>query len=503
MTQKITQCPKCATAFRVTDAQLAIARGAVRCGACLHIFNANDHWRGGAPAATQPAAPVPAAAASLADDPLPPAAPAAPEFDTALPPATSGAAQQPQDLSPPPPETEAPEAPVQSEAEPRFSDTYSPFGDGLPDESDYEPSGAPTDEPLADDDILIDDTIDFGELIGEESDDGDTPIFASDSQPLISGDMYAGEDFAAGGSRARASADSRALFELDALDEAASSLFKDHDIERETREGADEQWARILLEELEDEPPPPPRARPAPRPDPLLASVPEIDAETAEADLDKHDDHNAHRDALDSDPDEHWTPGEISALMAGERIGDERRPGLAIEPEPLELVLGGRHRRRWLTAIEIGGCALAAMLLVWQVVYFNFENWSRGPERAALGKVCAVLGCELASPISLDAIRTSNLIVRSHPQQPGALVVDAVITNTAAYPQPFPALLLQFSDMQGLPVAGSVFSAAQYLGGELSGATLMPPRQPVHISLEILDPGAAATNYHLALALPD
>ncbi|MDH0098680.1 zinc-ribbon domain-containing protein, partial [Pseudomonas sp. GD04158] len=36
----VTQCPHCRTSFRVSQAQLAAAHGAVRCGACLHVFNA-------------------------------------------------------------------------------------------------------------------------------------------------------------------------------------------------------------------------------------------------------------------------------------------------------------------------------------------------------------------------------------------------------------------------------------------------------------------------------
>ncbi|MEX1236719.1 MAG: DUF3426 domain-containing protein [Pseudomonadales bacterium] len=39
----ITCCPYCDTSFRVTEAQLAVASGAVRCGACLQVFSADDH----------------------------------------------------------------------------------------------------------------------------------------------------------------------------------------------------------------------------------------------------------------------------------------------------------------------------------------------------------------------------------------------------------------------------------------------------------------------------
>lgn len=38
----ITRCPKCSTAFRVTDDVLSMAKGKVRCGQCFHIFDARN-----------------------------------------------------------------------------------------------------------------------------------------------------------------------------------------------------------------------------------------------------------------------------------------------------------------------------------------------------------------------------------------------------------------------------------------------------------------------------
>ena len=38
----ITRCPKCSTAFRVTDEVLSMAKGKVRCGQCFHIFEAGN-----------------------------------------------------------------------------------------------------------------------------------------------------------------------------------------------------------------------------------------------------------------------------------------------------------------------------------------------------------------------------------------------------------------------------------------------------------------------------
>ncbi|MEL7399282.1 MAG: MJ0042-type zinc finger domain-containing protein, partial [Pseudomonadota bacterium] len=43
MADKVTCCPHCNTSFRITDSQLASAKGAVRCGSCLQVFKASDH----------------------------------------------------------------------------------------------------------------------------------------------------------------------------------------------------------------------------------------------------------------------------------------------------------------------------------------------------------------------------------------------------------------------------------------------------------------------------
>ncbi|MBA4290752.1 MAG: DUF3426 domain-containing protein, partial [Pseudomonas sp.] len=46
MTQSfVTQCPHCRTSFRVNITQLGAAHGAVRCGACLNVFNAAQQLR--------------------------------------------------------------------------------------------------------------------------------------------------------------------------------------------------------------------------------------------------------------------------------------------------------------------------------------------------------------------------------------------------------------------------------------------------------------------------
>ena len=45
-----TRCPHCGAQFKISDEHLGQARGAVRCGSCLQIFQATDHFVGETPA---------------------------------------------------------------------------------------------------------------------------------------------------------------------------------------------------------------------------------------------------------------------------------------------------------------------------------------------------------------------------------------------------------------------------------------------------------------------
>lgn len=53
----LTRCPHCETRFRVTEEQLGIARGKVRCGNCMQVFNALEHSEPDAPSGTPPSKP--------------------------------------------------------------------------------------------------------------------------------------------------------------------------------------------------------------------------------------------------------------------------------------------------------------------------------------------------------------------------------------------------------------------------------------------------------------
>lgn len=146
---------------------------------------------------------------------------------------------------------------------------------------------------------------------------------------------------------------------------------------------------------------------------------------------------------------------------------------------------------------------LAALALLGQYTYYHFDTLARQPDtRALLERLCPVVGCTLPAKVDISQLRSSNLVVRAHPQFSGALQLDAIIYNRAAFAQPFPVLDVRFSDTQGQVKASRQFQPSEYLAGELAGQALMPPQTPIRIALEILDPGHSAQSYSLNFLSP-
>jgi len=91
-----------------------------------------------------------------------------------------------------------------------------------------------------------------------------------------------------------------------------------------------------------------------------------------------------------------------------------------------------------------------------------------------------------------------KLAVRSHPDKSDMLLVDALIINEAEFAQPFPLLELQFMDLNQQVVQSYQLEPSSYLDGELAGSkALMAVRTPIHIDIEVADPGPNAVNYQL------
>ncbi len=419
MSSFVTQCPNCRTSFRVSGAQLAAARGVVRCGACMELFNAARHLIDG--------------------DAFPPAPAAA----TVAPPRANVAARPPRtdgstfwihddldldnlDLDEELAKLERLEraqsrAPLELEAEPEVPPRVAEANRASQDEADRAGSAEtwrlpalPSSEAGPDVHSTTVATAPYRHF---------TPV--SPSHPAPPSPL--------------ASSSGRSL---DALP-------------GERREPAIDALAEI------DEPPRPPG------PSPLADEL-----------------------------DEHEEP-------APRPHGEQVRL-LELDDEPLQLEWQAR-RRPWGRWLGWGALNLIALLALGaQYLAYNFDGLARqAAYRPWFERLCPVAGCTLPPMVDISQIKSSNLVVRSHPDFAGALVVDAIIYNRASFAQPFPLLEIRFDDLQGQTLARRTFKPGEYLSGELAGQREMPSQIPIHIALDILDPGARAMNYSLSFRSPE
>lgn len=142
-------------------------------------------------------------------------------------------------------------------------------------------------------------------------------------------------------------------------------------------------------------------------------------------------------------------------------------------------------------------------LLFIQYLWANFDSLAADSRyQASLGVVCEYFPCTIPEHLDLAAIYSVDLVVRSHPSRPDALLVDFIFRNEASFEQDFPLVELSFSDINNRLLINRSFSPDEYLMPELRQFEKMPVNSPIHITLEIVDPGPDAVNYSLAFRNP-
>jgi predicted Zn finger-like uncharacterized protein len=413
MTQSfVTQCPHCRTSFRVNLAQLGAAHGAVRCGACLHVFNAAQQLR-------------------EQGEQLPVAAPPADK---------------------PAPTPAAPPAPAR-------------------------PSGKPDETLWIHDDLDLD-SLDLDEELAK----------LEEQEQQLSRQFLA-------------------------IDQAPSRNESFPAAEPDQADAHDERWAEALLHEDAGQPAPAaptPAARtaaePVPaRPEAKLSATTEDDEEPTGPDFDLRAEREEPLPEQDEDDTAPVAPRKAAASPAARNepeLRDSYRFDLDEEPLQLDWQPAKKPWGRWLGWGLLN--LLAASALAAQYLVYNFNELARQDQyRPWFEQFCPLLGCQLPSKVDIAQVKSSNLVVRSHPEFSGALVVDAILYNRAPFSQPFPLLEMRFADINGQLLASRRFKPSEYLAGELAGKAEMPPQTPIHIALDILDPGARAVNYSLSFHSPE
>lgn len=152
-----------------------------------------------------------------------------------------------------------------------------------------------------------------------------------------------------------------------------------------------------------------------------------------------------------------------------------------------------KHPFLWFVASFLGLALLAG-----QVSMHFFEEGSRSSHfRSFYRMICSYSGCTLPGFEDIDAINIQHVRIQSHPSIPNSLLVNAIITNLSSFSQPMPKIALEFSDLNGAPVAARLFSPNDYLHKDFLDITYMPPNTPIHVVIPIHDPGARAVTHQL------
>lgn len=506
----VTRCPQCNTAFRVTLNQLAVADGQVRCGSCLAVFKAVDHDAkndaGSNTTSTQQKESEQAAA----------------EKEPSITPTTAA--------------TEATFSKVvlDTAKEPSSSQPASTNNDGLkittrePDEKQPD-SQTPQEEKVAAadlDDVLIADDNDNKKLdldgdifdLGSENSNNQTSLFDRKLNEVKE--------------HRRESADEswavRMLAELEDEENEGRAHFitepklkptsvKNNNVVNNNDELSDDFEVKAdasyssddildldldlnLNERFED------KADAVQNSD---YSHIDLDIDTGDAignegeDLGSDSKPSAVDNIKDAEAFEHHrsiSDEEIEhAISSPTHYQDDPKNYLAnIEPAPVEMMdFSSPSAQRWLWR---AGAIIVGLLLLLQIAIIRFDTLSKHPSyRSLYSSACKIIGCTLPLLIDTQQIRTTNLIVRSHPLQQNALIIDAILINNAKFSQEFPALQLVFSDINDQLVASRQLQPDEYLRGELAGAKQMANNQPIQLSIEIVDPGDRAVNYQLTV----
>lgn len=155
------------------------------------------------------------------------------------------------------------------------------------------------------------------------------------------------------------------------------------------------------------------------------------------------------------------------------------------------------------------GVALAATLLAATLVLAAQVLYFRPGEVIATAPVlspwvqafCGRIGCEMSLRRDPEAMVMLSHDVRSHPEVEDALLIKATFANEADFAQPFPEIAVTLSDLTDTVVARRRFAPEDYLPPEMIVSAhaweqpMVPPRTPVFIDLEVVDPGKQAINY--------
>ena len=210
--------------------------------------------------------------------------------------------------------------------------------------------------------------------------------------------------------------------------------------------------------------------------------------------------HEAEETLLDPDPHsvEYRDASPLTDGLPALRAAAEDRV-----PEALARDFEMVTRERKGGARNFGLTVLALLLLcALGVQYMWFaprDLVSRFPLAApAVDRFCALAGCPVPERRDTSQIQVLSREVRAHPRYEGALLVSAIISNVAPWPQPFPRLRFRLYNVNGQTIASRVFAPQQYLAEAPGTDAMLEPGKPLQIALEMLAPEEASVSFEIS-----
>ncbi|ANN68724.1 DUF3426 domain-containing protein [Bordetella bronchialis] len=439
-----TRCPHCGTAFKVVADQLRVRNGLVRCGACSRVFDGQACIVGGQGAAT-PARPTPASAPAPAVRPTPGAHTESASAQGAVPAQASPvlSVRAPQE----PPAYHPPSYPAQQEPP-----AYHPPSYPAPQESPYYPAPprqaashpAPSYPPAPDTASI--DTASPDTAASGNAPAGSASWHAAPSRAAVPPSRTVPAGVTPEPAVLRGREDTRR-----AIPEQHGPVFgpattprrKDvEDFDEDDAAGYREPYAPYRQDDLEDA---------------------EQQARDMALPRDDRFPIYADRDLVDEDePAFVAVPGE-----ARTRYDDLTDAGMA---PPIFMDEEVQRRRSLFARLWVAGCLVGLVALALQCVYIYRTSIATAVPalRPVLEGACAPLGCQVGYTRRLEriSITASSLQPQSGvAQEDGVMRLTLRVTLRNRYdkPQPWPALVLQLTDLSDTVVVRKVLLPENYL----------------------------------------
>ena len=143
------------------------------------------------------------------------------------------------------------------------------------------------------------------------------------------------------------------------------------------------------------------------------------------------------------------------------------------------------HRRGWRKPAAIA--ALALLLSLQLLLADRAQLAASARWRPLVSALCGALQCSVPAWHEPGAFTLLHRDVRPHPTLPGVLHVSATFRNDARWPQPWPALLLTLSDIDGRSVGARAFAPRDYLGDTPTRSGLASG-QSATVAMDIIEP---------------